>query len=360
MSEITAILNKTDLTREDLVCLLQAENEDRLALFEKAASVREKNVGNSVYLRGLIELSNICSKNCMYCGIRRDNKKIHRYDLEDDQVLEAAEYAYTNGYGSLVLQSGELSNQKFTDRIEKLLRQIKQQSKGELGITLSLGEQSFETYKKWSDAGAHRYLLRIETSNKEFYRKLHPNDANHDYDRRLQCLKDLKEIGYQVGTGVMIGLPFQTYELLADDLMFMKELDIDMVGMGPYIEHEDTPLFQYRDTLLPPEKRLDLSLKMIAILRILMKDINMAATTAMQAIDKIGRGKAIKAGANVVMPNITPGDFRDDYALYQNKPCTSENADDCKSCLEARIHITGYDIGYNQWGDSRHFHKRIK
>jgi len=243
---------------------------------------------------------------------------------------------------------------------KKLLREIKRMSDKKLGITLSLGEQSFETYQNWFNAGAHRYLLRIETSDRNFYQKLHPADRNHDFDRRLQCLKDLKIIGYQTGTGVMIGLPFQTHEHLAGDLLFMRDLDIDMAGMGPYIEHVDTPLFQFKDLLLPIEKRLNLSLKMIAILRILMKDINIAATTALQAIGKIGREKAIKAGANVMMPNITPGDFRDEYALYQNKPCTDENADDCKSCLEARVHITGHEIGYDRWGDSKHYLNKAK
>ncbi len=360
MISITTILNKTHFTKNDLISLLQTEGEERIALFEKAAAIKKTYVENKVYLRGLIELSNICTKNCLYCGIRKNNLKINRYNLKDEQVLEAAEFALKNKYGSIVIQSGEISNTSFTGRIEKLLREIKRMSNNELGITLSLGEQSYETYQNWFDAGAHRYLLRIETSNRELYKKLHPADRNHDFDRRLQCLKDLKNIGYQTGTGVMIGLPFQTHEHLAGDLLFMRDLDIDMVGMGPYIEHVDTPLFQFRDLLLPVKKRLDLSLKMIAILRILMKDINIAATTALQAIDKIGREKAIKAGANVMMPNITPGDFRDEYALYHNKPCTHENADDSTSCLEACVHITGHEIGYDKWGDSKHYLNRAK
>jgi len=200
--------------------------------------------------------------------------------------------------------------------------------------------------------------LRIESSNEDLYYKIHPKDEMHNYQNRLECLKRLQRSGYQTGTGVMIGLPFQTYDDLANDILLMKELDIDMCGMGPYIEHTDTPLYEFKDTLMPLEERFNLTLKMIAILRIVMKDINIAAATALQAIDKIGREKAIKVGANIIMPNITPGKYRDDYALYQNKPCTDEEADDCANCLEARVNITGDSIGYGEWGDSNHFKRR--
>jgi biotin synthase len=351
------LLNKTTFSQNELTILLQSQGEEKKALFKKAGEIKRKFVGNKVFLRGLIELSNICTKDCLYCGIRQGNQKINRYMLSEQQVLEAAEYAWKNRYGSVVIQSGEVSSPAFSKKIEGLLKSIKKLSNDELGITLSLGEQDYETYQRWFDAGAHRYLLRIETSNRELYGKLHPGDGKHIFDERLQCLHDMKKIGYQVGTGVMIGLPFQTFEHLAADLMFMQDLDIDMVGMGPYIEHDDTPLIHYKDLLLPPETRFELSLKMIALLRIMMKDINIAATTAMQALDNTGREKAILAGANVMMPNITPGTFRDDYALYRNKPCTTENADNCKSCLEVRIGITGHEIGYAQWGDSPHYRK---
>ncbi len=227
----------------------------------------------------------------------------------------------------------------------------------QLGVTISLGEQKDDVYREWFDAGAHRYLLRIEASDNELYRKLHPS-AMHSFERRLKCLRSLQSIGYQTGTGVMIGLPFQTLENLADDLLFMKDFDIDMVGMGPYIEHANTPLAAHSSTLLPLSERFDLSLKMIAVLRILMKDINIAAATALQAIDPLGREKAIKIGANIIMPNITPGVYRDNYALYENKPCTDDAAEDCKSCLEARLHLADADIGYNEWGDSKHYFKR--
>ena len=226
-----------------------------------------------------------------------------------------------------------------------------------MGITLSLGEQSFETYQRWFEAGAHRYLIRIETSEGKLYRKLHPNDSLHDFDNRLRCINDLKKIGYQTGTGVMIGLPFQTVESLARDLLFMKDLDIDMVGMGPYIEHENTPLIQFREMLLQDYKRFELSLKMIAVLRIMMKDINIAATTAIQTLNRNGREEAIRAGANVIMPNITPGRYRDDYALYRNKPVTGLNHVDDLKMIESGLKRIGHSLAYDEWGDSRRFLK---
>jgi biotin synthase len=327
-------------------------------LFQKAAAVKEKYIGNIVYLRGLIEFSNICIKNCLYCGIRKGNKKINRFNISDVEIIDAARFALNECYGSIVMQSGEIVNDGFTKRIENLLREINQMSNGKLKITLSCGEQSEQTYQRWFNAGAHRYLLRIETFNRELYSKIHPNDEHHNWDRRLECINTLKKIGYQMGTGVMVGLPFQTLDDLAADLLFMQELDIDMCGLGPYIEHEETPLYQFRNGLLPLLERFDLSLKMIAILRILMKDINIAAATALQAIDKIGREKAIKVGANILMPNITPGEYRDDYALYHNKPCTNENAEDCRNCIEARVKIAGSEIRFGTWGDSLNYNNR--
>jgi biotin synthase len=328
------------------------------ALFARAAAVKNKYIGKEVYFRGLIEFSNICKKDCLYCGIRANNIKVDRYDIEDKHILEAARFAWEHNYGSLVLQAGERDDTAFVNRIDKLLKEIKQLSNNELGITLSLGEQSRETYQRWFDSGAHRYLLRIESSNKELYHKIHPNNSKHDFETRMSCLKMLQDIGYQTGTGVMIGLPFQTMEDLANDLLFMKEFDIDMVGMGPYIEHTETPLYEHRHSLQPLEERFQLTLRMIAVLRILMKDINIAAATALQAIDKLGREKALKIGANIIMPNITPTSERANYLLYQNKPCIDEGADDCTNCLEARIHLADGEIGFGKWGDSKHFKKR--
>ena len=355
---IEKILIKDKFTRPELVALLSAEGEEKTLLFEHSARIKEQYVGNKVYFRGLIEFSNICHKNCLYCGIRHDNPYVKRYSLTDEEIVDAARYAADNNYGSLVLQSGELETIGFAKRVEKILKDIHKATQSKLRITLSCGEQEKVVYRSWFNLGAHRYLLRIESSNHKLYEKLHPYDELHQFKRRLKCLQNLQKIGYQVGTGVMIGLPFQTLHDLADDLLFMKKFNIDMIGMGPYLEHEDTPLYALKNNLIPKEERFQLSLKMVAILRIMMKDVNIAATTALQSIDKLGREKAIKIGANVIMPNITPGKYRDDYLLYQNKPCTDENPDDCKSCLEARIALANNEIAYGEWGDSEHFRRR--
>ncbi len=355
---VEEILQKPDFERADLVTLLNADKKDRELIFRKAAEVKKEYVGNKVYFRGLVELSNSCSKNCYYCGIRSGNKVVDRYFVSDDEVLEAAKYALENGYGSMVIQSGERTDKVFVNKVTKLLEKIKAQSSGKLGITLSMGEQTEETYKCWFEAGAHRYLLRIESSNPELYYKIHPNNARHSFEYRLNALKLLRKTGYNVGTGVMIGLPFQTIDDLAGDLLFFREMDIDMAGMGPYIEHKDTPLYQYKDLLMPKSERFYLSLKMVAILRIMMKDVNIAATTAMQTLDKQGREKALKVGANIIMPNLTPVKYREGYLLYEDKPCINEEASECKNCLEARIHIAGDEIGYGEWGDSKHFAAR--
>jgi len=357
---IEQILQKAQFTREDLIRLLQADEQERQLIYQKAQQVKEQVVGKKVYFRGLIEFSNICAKNCYYCGIRRGNKKVERYYMTEQEVLDAALYAYHEKFASLVIQAGERSDKQHVTTITSLLKKIHQQTNGEMHITLSLGEQTEETFRQWFEAGAHRYLLRIEETDQALYRKLHPEDAMHDFATRIDCLNVLKNVGYQVGTGVMIGLPFQSIEHLADDLLFFKELDIDMAGMGPYIEHEDTPLWEYRDTLMPRIERFNLTMKMIALLRIMMPDINIAATTAMQAIDPIGREKALKVGANVIMPNLTPVKYREGYLLYDDKPCVDEEADECKNCLEARIKLAGDEIGYGEWGDSLHFRTRKK
>ncbi|MCD6234073.1 MAG: [FeFe] hydrogenase H-cluster radical SAM maturase HydE [Candidatus Marinimicrobia bacterium] len=356
---IEAILDKKTFTKDDLVYMLKAEGEDMDRLFKKSMAVKEYYIQNKVYFRGLIEFSNICRKDCLYCGIRKSNVKVHRYDIADEEILKAAQFAYENHFGSIVLQSGERKSPAFTKRITKLLDGMDKLSGGKLRVTLSCGEQSRETYKEWFEHGAARYLLRIETSDRNLYAKLHPNDTLHDFDERLECLYDLKDLGYQTGSGVMIGLPFQSHESLAEDLLWMQSIDLDMIGMGPYLEHEDTPLYAFRHLLLPQKKRFELALNMVAALRILMKDVNIAAATALQSIHKLGREKAIKIGANVIMPNVTPGEFRDDYHLYNNKPCTDENPEDCKSCLEMRVGLAGNKIAYDEWGDSKHYNKRM-
>ncbi len=329
-----------------------------MILFEKSSQIKAETIGNNVYYRGLIEFSNQCEKDCYYCGIRRSNKDFSRYNLKDEEILEAAEFASQQNYGSIALQSGEKTSPAFTQRIEKLLKAIKKLSNGQLGITISLGEQSEETYQRWLNAGADRYLLRIESSNPDLYYKIHPNNPQHNHEKRIDCIRTLRKLGYQAGTGVMVGLPFQTYEDLADDLLFMKSIDIDMCGMGPFIEHSNTPLYQYKDELMPIKERFVLTLKMIALLRILMPDINIAAATALQAIEANGREKALQIGANVIMPNITPGMYRDDYNLYENKPKTNQKTSDYTTYLEKQIAIWGNHVAYGQQGNSLHFKKR--
>jgi biotin synthase len=360
MHSIDSIIKKPVLSHEDIVYLLGIQGAEKVRLFEYAAQLKQEYLGNKVYLRGLIEFSNICMKNCFYCGIRHDNTTINRYHLSDEELVKTACHAFENNFGSLVLQSGEVENRNFKNRVGKILRNIHLITNNKLRITLSCGEQDEETYRYWFESGAHRYLLRIESSNPELYHKLHPQDNRHAYHRRYDCLCSLQQIGYQVGTGVMIGLPFQTTNDLANDLLFMKNFDIDMVGMGPYLEHEHTPLYAYHRQLLPQQERFQLTLKMISILRIMMKDINIAATTALQVIDKSGREKAIIVGANVMMPNITPGKYMANYLLYQNKPCTEENWEDFISSTEAHINLANNEIAYGEWGDSRHFQRKVK
>lgn len=355
------ILHKSELTRSDLKYLLQlSDSSDKKQLFERAYQIKEELIGKKVYYRGLIEFSNICSKDCFYCGIRKSNKNNELYQVTDDEVLEAVKYAMEAHFGSVVIQAGEISSKAHTQHVTSLIKRIKEISNGKAGITLSLGEQNEATYREWFEAGAHRYLLRIEVSNPNLYVKLHPNNKQHDFQQRIKCLQLIKDIGYQVGTGVMIGLPFQTIDDLVDDLMFMKNFDVDMVGMGPYIEHPETPLYQYRTDLIPRKERFNLTLNMIATLRILMRDINIASTTALQAIDPLGREKGLKAGANIIMPNITPCKYRKDYKLYEDKPCIDENPEDCKDCLEKRIGFAGDTVAYDEWGDSKHFENRMR
>lgn len=354
------ILSAKELSKDQLKFLLDLNEQDQKILFKQAELIKDIYVGKKVFFRGLIEFSNICAKDCFYCGIRKSNRNNERYNLSDTEIIQAAVYAHKQNYGSIVLQAGELVSKEFTRRINILLQKIHQKTNSELRITLSLGEQTYETFKQWYESGAHRYLLRIETTNEKLYRTIHPEENLYSFSSRIQALESLKEIGYQTGTGVMIGLPFQSTDDLANDLLFMKQFEIDMVGMGPYIEHADTPLNQLKNHLWPISDRFNMALKMTACLRILIPKINIAAATALQAIDKIGREKAIRAGANVIMPNITPGQYRDQYKLYDNKPCTDENADDCINCLNVRIGMTGNQIGFGEWGDSAFFRERLE
>jgi biotin synthase len=346
-------LSITDIA--DLLALVVPSDIE--LLFKIAYNVKLKYVGNKVYLRGLIELSNICEKDCFYCGIRKSNHIPLRYFMDGKEIVDLAIWCHEAGYGSIVLQSGENSSNSFAKFIENIIIKIKHVTDDKLGITLSLGEQEESVYQRWYDAGAHRYLIRIETSNRDLYERIHPSD--HDFNKRLSCLNNLKKIGFYTGTGIMTGLPGQTYIDIAKDIEFFKTIDVDMIGMGPYIPHKDTPMGQ--EINIPfyeySKKQFDLALKTIAVTRIYLKDVNIASTTALQALDESGREKGLLAGANIIMPNITDPKYRSEYQLYDNKPCLDENADMCRGCLESRINAIGEKIGYNEWGDSPH-HKK--
>ena len=343
------------LSKDELVELLSSTGKKERTLFNYSSKSKLQNVGNEVYLRGLIELTNVCEKDCFYCGIRKSNKSIRRYSLKHEEVIELVKFAYEKGYGSVAIQTGEIKSAAFTNRIDRIIKDSKKITNNQIGITLSCGEQCEETYRRWFESGADRYLLRIETSSEELYKKLHPTGESYSFSKRLKALELLRKTDYQVGTGVMIGLPFQTMEILADDLIFMKEFDIDMCGMGPYIEHAKTPLFEYRGILLSPSERFNLGLKMISLLRILMPDINIAATTAMQTLDKKGREKAIVVGANVIMPNITTYEYRKDYFLYESRPLSSLHDEDELSSLDKNLKSINHKIGYFKQGNSKRY-----
>ena len=269
-------------------------------LFKKSYNAKVKFLGKRVSLRGLIEFSNICIKDCYYCGIRKSNNNFIKYLMSEEEIIKSAIWAFEKGYGSVVLQSGERKDKFFIELVESLLKKINCLTSGKLRITISCGEQSKETYRRWFEAGANRYLLRIESSNHKIYESLHPD--NYDFNKRLKCLFNLKNIGYQVGTGVMIGLPNQDFKDLANDIIFFRSIEADMIGMGPFIPHPNTPLNQSSSNIVKNKKELYmLSLKMIAITRILMPKINIAAATAFQALYPFGREKALMCGANIFM-----------------------------------------------------------
>ncbi|HOI91279.1 MAG TPA: [FeFe] hydrogenase H-cluster radical SAM maturase HydE [Candidatus Rifleibacterium sp.] len=364
MTRLDSILLKAeqsgDLSVDEIEFLLSlSEQADLDRLFAAAYAVKERFVGRRAWFRGIVEFSNICSKDCYYCGIRRSNSKTSRFIIPEEDIIRSAVWAWEAEYGSAVLQSGERSDPQFVDMVERIIKEIKKRTNGELGLTLSLGEQSEETYRRWFEAGAHRYLLRIETSNRELYSQLHP--ADHNFDERLACLDRLRRAGFQVGTGVMIGLPMQTLRHLAEDVLFFRRQDVDMIGMGPYIYHNETPLARYREEWeIPTGKLLNLGLKMIAVTRLVLRDVNIASTTALQALQDNGRELGLKAGANIIMPNTTDTQYRESYQLYENKPCLDENASMCRGCLQRRIEAIGETIGFGEWGDSKHFAQRQK
>ena len=352
------ILEKDFLEKEDIMALLSTRDDEMKTLLDKALEVKLHRVDNYVHLRGLIELSNVCRKSCLYCGVRRDNGRVQRYTLTEDEAVACARLASQLGYGSVAIQSGERNDPEFVEMITRIVTRVKEIDNGALGVTLSLGEQSEETYRRWFEAGAHRYLLRIESSNEELYYRIHPRDERHDFHRRLDCIDSLIALGYQTGTGVMVGLPFQSLEILADDLLFFRQKDVAMVGMGPYIPHPDTPLYQYANQIPPVKERMDLTLKMIAVLRLMMPEINMVAATANQTLDPLGREKAILAGANVVMPNLTPNEYREEYLIYPDKACVGDKPEECFSCLDLRMRAIGHEVQYREWGDSPAFLKK--
>jgi len=334
----------------DLELLLGADGRLQVdALRAAGYEVKRREVGPVVRLRGLIELSNLCARNCTYCGIRRDNTEVERYTLPAGEVVEAARRAQDFGYGSIVLQGGQRQDQAHADFIGELLIRIHAATGGELGVTLSVGEQDRAVLRRWRQAGAHRYLLRMETSDPELYASLHPDHP--DWEQRRRGLDDLRAEGYQVGTGVMIGLPGQSLASLAGDLLFFRRQDVDMIGMGPFIPHAGTPLATVADAF-DPDRQVDLALNMIACARLLMPDANIASTTALQALHPRGRERGLLAGANVMMPNVTGLRYRAAYQLYDGKPSLDEDAVAVRRRLEESVAAIGETIGYGERGDA--------
>lgn len=326
-SKVADIISKAratqHLTKQEIVSLL-GDNDINDRLFAAADQVRAENVGEAVHLRGLIEFSNICRQNCFYCGLRRDNAGIRRYRLEPDTILAFAAKAKAYGYKTLVLQSGE-DDFYTTDRLQQIISGIKALG---LVITLSIGEKSRAEYAAYRQAGADRYLLRIETTDRRLYAALHPGMS---WENRRRCLWDLKELGYEVGTGCLVGLPNQSLEALADDILFFQELDADMIGLGPFIPNADTPLKSEQGGGFAA------SLKVMAITRLLLPDANIPATTAMETLNKNGRIIALQSGANVAMPNVTEGEYRQLYALYPGKICINDTPAHCRGCISGKI-----------------------
>ncbi len=330
---IDKLRESRSLTDTELKLLLETEAYDK-ELSKQADSVRQSVYGNHVYIRGLIEFTNYCKNNCYYCGIRRDNKNAQRYRLTKEEILLCCKEGYKLGFRTFVLQGGE--DGFYTD--EMICHIVSDIRKGypDCAITLSIGEKSKESYKAFFEAGANRYLLRHETANNNHYGKLHPN--NMSLDNRKECLFNLKEIGYQVGSGFMVGSPYQTTENIIEDLRFLQQLKPAMIGIGPYINHKDTPFRAFESG------SLRLTLRLISILRLMFPYALIPATTALGTIHPQGREMGLKAGANVVMPNLSPVEVRELYKLYENKICTGEEAAQCRGCLEKRVETAGYKI----------------
>ena len=319
-----------DFSKNEVIEILK-DNSQNDWLFSLADKIRKENVGDEVHLRGLIEFSNICKRTCKYCGLRCENKEIDRYRIEPDDIIFYAQKAVDMGYKTIVLQSGE---DEYYSR-EILCKIIKGIKTLDVALTLSIGERSFDDYKAFKDCGADRYLIRIETTDKELYKKMHPHMS---FENRVRCLKDLGKLGYEVGTGCLVGLPGQTIESLANDILFFKEINADMVGIGPFIAHPHTPL---KDCL---NGDFTLALKVMALTRILLKNINIPATTAMETLNPNGRIIALQSGANVVMPNVTTTEYRAKYEIYPNKICINENPSQCFNCVSGKIRSIGRSV----------------
>ena len=343
MNVVDRFIEEHNLTEEEFAKLIRLAQVDETVaerLKAEAVKIRKRYYGTEVYTRGLIEFTNYCKNDCYYCGIRRSNRNANRYRLTKEEILSCCENGYELGYRTFVLQGGE--DPYFTDdRMVDIVKTIRELYP-DCAITLSLGERSYESYKRLKEAGANRYLLRHETANEEHYRMLHPEELS--LANRKKCLYELKSLGYQVGAGFMVGAPGQTEEHLAQDLVFLKELDPQMVGIGPFIPHHDTPFAN------ASAGSVKLTILLLSIIRILLPKVLLPATTALGTMDPLGREKGIQAGANVVMPNLSPIKNRKDYELYDNKICTGDEASECVNCMARRMESVGYKL-VNKRGD---------
>lgn len=331
---LESLLTKDNLKKEDLVFLLSLEDSLEVKLlYRKADEIRKEYCGDEVHLRGIIEFSNNCEQDCPYCGLRISNLSLDRYRMSGDEILATAEHVYSAGMKTIVLQSGE-DFEYNRSHITEIIKAIK--SKLDVAITLSLGERNFGDYDQWKEAGADRYLLKHETANPELYEKFHQKQP---LEERVQHLRYLKSIGFQTGSGNMIGLPGQTLEDIANDILLCRELDCDMVSISPFISSPDTPFKNV------PNANLDLTLKALAVSRIVLKDVHIPATTALGTLDEFGREKGLQVGANVIMPNFTPNPYRQNYKIYPDKKCISDDPLACGSCLILMIESLGRKVG---------------